>query len=398
MFRKLATLGAVLAGLCLGVPGAQALGFDVLLSGLDSPRKLTFGPDGQLYFTEAGVGGAGPCLEIFGAPYCYGETSAVSRWSNGVVETLVSDLPSIGNNGIDVSGATDIAFDSLGNALVLMGNTGQAPTDLFPGAPEADQPVFGTVLRLDALTPGTGWTVISDPYSFELANNPDGGELDSNPFALTRGGNQIFIADAAANALLSAAEDGANLATQAVFPEQLVQNPFAPPGVLVPMQAVPTAVEVGPDGALYVGQLTGFPFPVGGASVFRVDPTDGSISVFASGFTNIIDLVFDPFNNLYVLENAANSLLSGDPSGALIRIRPNGARKPLLTGAEGLISPTGVALGPDNYLYLANQGDGAGQGQLIRLNQPVAVPEPLTLLGATAALAFGAAVKRRLSS
>jgi len=80
------------------------------------------------------------------------------------------------------------------------------------------------------------------------------------------------------------------------------------------------------------------------------------------------------------------------------RIRPNGARQTLLTGAEGLISPTGIALGPDNYLYLANQGDGAGQGQLIRLNQPVAVPEPLTLLGATAALAFGAAVKRRLSS
>jgi hypothetical protein len=36
------------------------------------------------------------------------------------------------------------------------------------------------------------------------------------------------------------------------------------------MQAVPTSVAVAPDGAYYVGQLTGFPFPVGGARVFRV--------------------------------------------------------------------------------------------------------------------------------
>ena len=33
------------------------------------------------------------------------------------------------------------------------------------------------------------------------------------------------------------------------------------------MQAVPTSVEKGRDGWYYVSQLTGFPFPVGGASI-----------------------------------------------------------------------------------------------------------------------------------
>jgi hypothetical protein len=31
-------------------------------------------------------------------------------------------------------------------------------------------------------------------------------------------------------------------------------------------------VVVGPDGAYYVSQLTGFPFPVGAANVYRVVP------------------------------------------------------------------------------------------------------------------------------
>jgi hypothetical protein len=52
------------------------------------------------------------------------------------------------------------------------------------------------------------------------------------------------------------------------------------------MQAVPTSVVKGPDGAYYVGQLTGFPFPVGGANVFRVVPGHDP-EVFAGGFTYI---------------------------------------------------------------------------------------------------------------
>ena len=77
------------------------------------------------------------------------------------------------------------------------------------------------------------------------------------------------------------------ISTLAVFPNRVVPNPFGGPDI--PMQAVPTTVTRGPDGALYVGQLTGFPFPVGGANVYRIGP-GGQPQVFASGFTNIIDI------------------------------------------------------------------------------------------------------------
>jgi hypothetical protein len=85
------------------------------------------------------------------------------------------------------------------------------------------------------------------------------------------------------------------------------------------MQAVPTSVTVGPDGAYYVGQLTGFPFPVGGARVFRVVPGHRP-RVFARGFTNIIDIAFDRRGRLHVLEIAANGILAG--AGQVVRIPP----------------------------------------------------------------------------
>jgi hypothetical protein len=59
----------------------------------------------------------------------------------------------------------------------------------------------------------------------------------------------------------------------------------------------------------YVGQLTGFPFPPGGANVWRVKPGHDP-QVFKGGFTNIIDIAFDKRGRLYVLEIATGGLLN----------------------------------------------------------------------------------------
>ena len=48
-----------------------------------------------------------------------------------------------------------------------------------------------------------------------------------------------------------------------------------PPGAQMPMQSVPTSIVKGPDGAYYVGELTGFPFQVGAARVWRLDDQNG---------------------------------------------------------------------------------------------------------------------------
>lgn len=189
------------------------------------------------------------------------------------------------SDGSDASGAHDIAFDENGNGLVILGWGG--------GDQRSSNPVFaplGTLIELDSLNIGTGWSIVADLVDFEENNNPDGNLIDSNPFSLIFDGNQVIIADAGANDVLSGTPIGSNydLTVEAVFENRLVQNPFAPPGTMIPMQSVPTALAMGADGAYYVGQLTGFPFPFGGANIYRIDPMTQNVTVWATGFTNII--------------------------------------------------------------------------------------------------------------
>jgi hypothetical protein len=92
----------------------------------------------------------------------------------------------------------------------------------------------------------------------------------------------------------------------------------------ISVQSVPTSVVVGPDGALYVGELTGAPFQPGSARIWRIAP-NRKMSVYARGFTNISDLAFDG-KNLLVLEIDSKGLLHPEASGALIRLAPNGTR------------------------------------------------------------------------
>jgi sugar lactone lactonase YvrE len=170
------------------------------------------------------------------------------------------------------------------------------------------------------------------------------------------------VTDAAGNDLLRIAPNG-SISTLAVFPQRFVEYPPGS-GTQVLMDAVPTTVAVGPDGALYVGELTGFPYPVGGARIYRVVPGDAP-QVYADGFTNVIDIAFDHDGSLLVLELAKNSLLSDDQTGALIRLHPDGSRETLIS--EGLMMPTAVAIGADGALYISNCGACAGTGQVIRL-------------------------------
>ena len=91
----------------------------------------------------------------------------------------------------------------------------------------------------------------------------------------------------------------------------------------ISVQSVPSSVAVGPDGALYVGELTGVPFEPGTARVWRVVPGKKP-TVYATGFTNISDLAFDG-KNLLVLELAAKGCSLRRSPGALIRLAPGGA-------------------------------------------------------------------------
>jgi sugar lactone lactonase YvrE len=125
---------------------------------------------------------------------------------------------------------------------------------------------------------------------------------------------------------------------------------------------VPTSIAVGPDGAYYVGQLTGAPFRDGAASVYRLLPGEAP-QVFLTGFKAIIDLAFDEAGNLYVLQHATGPTMLTGP-GMLIRVAPDGTRTAVLTGLD---RPTSVAVGPDDALYVTNHGLSAGSGEVLRV-------------------------------
>lgn len=386
-----------------------AASFSVVADGLNNVRGLSFAPDGSLYITEAGVGGDSGCIPghtLENTLQCGGTSGAVSRVKNGNLERILTGLPSIalrpsGSNG---QGPQDIQFDASGNAYLLIGYGGNAKISYFG----ENSPTWGQLYKADLKTGSL--SSIADLAKYELVNNPDkedtiddSGEIASNPYSFTISGNTAYIVDAAGNDLLSVGLDGSNLKTVAVFPKQNIASPIfppPPPGQLqsnsaptsIEIQSVPTGVVKGPDGALYVSELTGFPFPVGSARIFRVD-TDGKVTKYADGFTQLTDLDFDRNGNLYALQYANQPFWTGNLEASVIQIAPDGTRTTLISG-NGLESATALTIGPDGAVYVANKGDRAGIGQVLRIDPSSKIPEP-SFVGGILAVA-GATVVSRL--
>jgi glucose/arabinose dehydrogenase len=350
--------GAIALSL-LGAACAQAAPqVDVIARGLSNPRGLGFAPNGQLFVAEAGSGGSGACTVLGdGQSACYGETGALTRvdpTGASAPVRVISALPSLAPaGGFGAGGPTAISFVGTGNGQLAigLGAVGSARQGL--GAKAA---LFGTTLQVSA---AGGWKAGADIAAFEQVNNPVAGGNDSNPFGIVALPSRHVVADAGANALFEVAANG-TVRTLAVFPARLVPAPpflGLPPGTNIPMQAVPTSVTQGPDGWLYVGQLTGFPFPVGAANVYRVPPQGGAAQVYASGFTNIVGLAFDARGTLYVLQIGDGFAGPGGPPlkapGRLIRVEANGTHTVVYAG---LFYPGGLAIGPDGAAYVSNFG------------------------------------------
>jgi len=342
----------------LGAALSKRPSFEVIASGLDNPRGIAIGPDRAIYVAEAGRGGDGRCIvNGAGATVCFGRTGAITRIAGGQATRIVRNLPSVAAGpgapapGTQADGPHDILFDRSGRGIATIGL----------GADPRLRPSLGSrgrgLARLLRFSIGGEAALAEDLGTYEELNNPAGGTVDSNPFGIARLGD---TADAGANDVLQV--DNGTLSTWAVFDNRVVPGPGGAP---IPMQPVPTSVAEGPDGALYVGQLTGFPFPVGGANVYRVMP-GGAPEVYASGFTNIIDIAFDREGALYVLEIAHNGLLSGNPVGALIRVAPGGERTELFPGA--LISPGGMAIARDGTIYVSRFATMPGVGDVVRIH------------------------------
>jgi hypothetical protein len=216
---------------------------------------------------------------------------------------------------------------------------------------------------------------VADPGAYEAVSNPDGGLLDTNPYGLLAGPGGQVLTDAGGNSLLQVDWNG-GISTLAVFQSRPTQPPRS-------TDSVPTTVAFGPDGAYYVGELTGIPVFPGLANVYRVVPSDTvpgepplllAEQACVAGLSTIIDIAFDDEGNLYVLQYGYQ-----DGLGSLVRITPDrgtpggvcaqyeaGARATILAG---LSQPTSVVVGADGALYVSNHGSSVGAGEVLRIEQ-----------------------------
>jgi hypothetical protein len=372
--RLLRRLSLLLFALLAAAPAAQASGsgIDVIARGLDSPRHLAFGARGDLFVAEAGRGGSGPCYVAGEGPACFGASGAVTevpRW--GGQRRIATGLASAANVPGNTNGIGPHGIAVLGADHVFITNGG--PTEPLDAAGTrieretlaAQNPAAALMGRVLYIGRHGRPVSIADIYDFERRVNPDAKEgnnhIDSNPVDLAFGRHGLYVADAGGNAI-DVVHPFGRVSNLTVFPNRTV--PFG--GGQVPMQAVPTSVVAGPDGMLYVSQLTGFPFPVEGANIYRIDPRTRSVKVFASGFTNLMDLAFGRDGTLYALSIDDDSLLGPGTDGAIYAVSRKGEKRRLALPAGTLTEPGGITVGKDG-LYVTNFGGSPGGGQVLRL-------------------------------
>jgi hypothetical protein len=378
--RRLPAWAAVAAALLLA-GSASALESNprltIVAAHLDNPRKLFVGADGALYVVEAGRGGRDKCLGTGTARVCIGLSGAITRVADGTQRRVVTGLWSGARpNGQRAQGPADVSF-ARGSYTVLLQNGGITPRGRNALGP--DGAVAGDLIS----TPSgkAAPAILVNLAAFEVARNPDRGAgpgaklgsppIDSNPYAFVEYRGGYAIADAGGNDLLWLSPKGA-VSVLAVFPtrrtkltKELAARTGVPTLRSISVQSVPSSVAVGPDGALYVGELTGWPFDRGSARVWRVVPGKRN-AIYASGFTNISDLAFDG-SDLLVLEMATDGLLDEHSPGALVRLTPDGTRT--VVARDGLVAPTGLAVG-NGAVYISNRGVSAGVGQVVSLPAP----------------------------
>ena len=340
----------------------------VVASGLEGPRGLRFGPDGDLYVAEAGTGGtrstAGICTQVPGppsgpGPWAGGLTARISKISHGARTTVASGFPSTTGLGGTI-GVADVAFLN-GTLYALIGGGGCSHGN--PNNPSG----------IAQVNPSTGkWAMIADigawlkthPAAFTSA---DDFEPDGTPYSMI-----------AVDGLLYAVEPNHGQVIS-VSPTGKIQEKIdisASEGHIVP-----TAIAHR-HGYFYVGNLNLFPVDPQWARILTIgkdshdddfahgfdnDDTNWRIVNSKAGFTTVVAVDFGPDDGLlYVLEmnDAANFPTPG--SGKVVRVLRSGKIQEVVTG---LTVPTGMTFGPDHRLYVSNLGAApAGAGEILRFD------------------------------
>jgi hypothetical protein len=231
---------------------------------------------------------------------------------------------------------------------------GSAPTTVYQASAKGaevgavsvhgDRVVFGITGKskvLMQMVAGATPTTLANVGAYEKTKNPDGktvygfkgiteaceakipknigpanytGIVDSHPYATEQTDTTTYLADAAGNDILSISPTGV-ISTVAVLPATKVKIdasgaeanglPNCTIGHAYKFEPVPTDVELGPDGNLYVSSLPGGPEdgstgPQG--RVYKVNPNTGKVTLVAAGFISTVDLAVADNGDIYVAQ------------------------------------------------------------------------------------------------
>lgn len=352
--RRGAVLTSVAAAVTLivtAISPAQAAEPETVTDGLITPLSLAVGDDGTVFVSQ---NFAGMLTEV--APG--GAPSVIYTDPAG------SEVGAVSADGDDVVFATT-------------GGTGKKPTaDLWrlggSGDPER----------------------LANLYRFEKRNNPDAGRtygilnagrdclkkvpafvrpyrgiVESHPYATALGDGVTYVADAAGNSIVEVA-DGGGVSAVATLPATKVtltramkrelDLPRCVVGKTYRAEGVPTDVEMGPYGNLYVTSLPGAPgegLPTG--RVYRVDPATGSVENLGGGLVSPTGLAIADNGDAYVAQLFAGSILKIPFGGA-----PEMFAEVAFPGDVELVDGFVYATGTD----LTNDGTTPPAGTVLRWN------------------------------
>jgi hypothetical protein len=339
----LAAVAAVLVSAVVAGTAAAATVTPVT-SGLDSPRGMTFLPNGTLVVAEAGHGGD-VCLGP-DAP-CFGLTSQISTvdvtagthtpLATGLISLLDPEGGALGVDGVSAQGGRISAIVGANPAGLDQVSCSGLPADC--GAVlAAAKAQLGQLLQVSG---GGSWRAVAGVGKFDFdftAENPGGAvfgtEIDSNPYGVLAQPGGTFVADAGANTLDWVGNNG----DISILKRFVVPNPAEP----FPTDAVPTCVAQG-AGGLTVGDLAG--------RIWQLRSGNWQLLSPQVGMQHFTGCAADSAGNVYLV-SMFNGLFPGPDvvfTGQVVKLAANGG---ISTVASGLMFPNGIAVGGDGALYV----------------------------------------------
>lgn len=340
-------------------------------TGLNGPRGLTFGPNGDLYVAEAGLAGTNAttgCAQAAppAGPYHGGPTATIRQIaSDGTKTVIAGGFPSaVGADG-SYQGVSDVTFMD-GKMYALLAGGGCAH-----GNPDTPNGIVKVNLK-------TGkWTEITDLSLFireHPAAYPNVSALDpdGDPYSMLALNGRIFTVNPNQGQIFATSPDGH---TTEVIDISLAEG-----------HSVPTSLATA-NGNIYVGNLGPFPIDPQQDRILTlsketsfVDTTPGlatrpaelnkfRLAASRAGFTTILSLKVGPDGLLYALEFSDAPGYPTPGKGKVVRLNADGTVQEVVVG---LVVPTGMTFGPDNALYVSNLGAAPpGAGQILRFAIPM---------------------------